>query len=525
MVARSVTDMDIGRGDQGGPSPDPARAAAARLDAQITVLQSASTASWTPQEHCAALDDLVRARNRLEAAYLHIVERFAVRPDAAEAVGGGTSAGAAARVALVQACGVDPGQARRDVDVARLLAADGSGIVADDDPSGSRFAPTSEGLPRVGSALAAGHLSRAHADAAATCLTRIPRRLLSDVADDGWSGAARVDAFLAEHAPQLTARQTARLGRQLLDVLDPSGQDRYDPEAYRRRDLSYRRDPTGMLVGRFALDPAAGSAFTAALDAIMRQDQGGEQATDDRTPGQRRADALVEMAARSGAGSDGPAGEGREEAYGSPGAQVHVVATWEQLMAALQAQPRACGGDGEPIEPLRPQGVGGPGAPGLASDLSDGYPLAPGTLGRLMCGAALSVTALDAAGAVLAQGRSTRLANRAQRRALVARDRGCVVPGCSAAPRRCDAHHVVWWRHGGRTDIDNLVLLCQRHHTEVHAGLWRLQMVDGTCWAVPPPTLDPERTPRRNIYWEAVDGSRRLGQHLRGRRWGDGGGP
>ena len=53
-------------------------------------------------------------------------------------------------------------------------------------------------------------------------------------------------------------------------------------------------------------------------------------------------------------------------------------------------------------------------------------------------------------------GRSTRLANPAQRRALRGLYSTCAIPGCSVRYEHCKLHHVIWWRHGGRTDLDNL---------------------------------------------------------------------
>ena len=38
------------------------------------------------------------------------------------------------------------------------------------------------------------------------------------------------------------------------------------------------------------------------------------------------------------------------------------------------------------------------------------------------------------------------------------------IPGCNVHYDRCKLHHVIWWRHGGRTDLDNLLALCERHH-------------------------------------------------------------
>lgn len=73
-------------------------------------------------------------------------------------------------------------------------------------------------------------------------------------------------------------------------------------------------------------------------------------------------------------------------------------------------------------------------------------------------------------------GRTTRLANRAQRRALRALYRGCAVPGCDAAFDQCTIHHLHWWRHGGCTDMVNLLPLCSRHHHLVHDAGWTLHL-------------------------------------------------
>ena len=73
-------------------------------------------------------------------------------------------------------------------------------------------------------------------------------------------------------------------------------------------------------------------------------------------------------------------------------------------------------------------------------------------------------------------GRTTRLASRAQRRALRALYRGCGVPGCDVSFDRCTIHHIVWWRHGGGTDLRNLIPLCGRHHHLVHDKGWELRL-------------------------------------------------
>lgn len=77
-------------------------------------------------------------------------------------------------------------------------------------------------------------------------------------------------------------------------------------------------------------------------------------------------------------------------------------------------------------------------------------------------------------GNIVDLGRRQRLFSRAQRRALVYRDRGCVFPGCDRGPKWCDGHHLKPWEDGGLTDLINGVLLCRRHHRLVHRG-WRLE--------------------------------------------------
>ena len=95
---------------------------------------------------------------------------------------------------------------------------------------------------------------------------------------------------------------------------------------------------------------------------------------------------------------------------------------------------------------------------------------------RLACHAAIIPIVLNSAGIVLDQGREIRLANRNQRRALRAMYDTCAAPGCTVRSRHCEPHHIAWWRHGGGTDLHNLVPLCSRHHHCVHEGGWKLAM-------------------------------------------------
>ena len=74
--------------------------------------------------------------------------------------------------------------------------------------------------------------------------------------------------------------------------------------------------------------------------------------------------------------------------------------------------------------------------------------------------------------------RTTRLANRAQRRALRATYASCAIPGCATRFDLCKIHHVHWWRHGGNTDLHNLLPVCSRHHHQIHDGGWQIHLAN-----------------------------------------------
>ncbi len=98
----------------------------------------------------------------------------------------------------------------------------------------------------------------------------------------------------------------------------------------------------------------------------------------------------------------------------------------------------------------------------------------PATAERLMCTADVQGVLLSKGREVLSLGRTRRLATRAQRRAVRVRDSGiCQFPGCHTTTH-LDAHHIVPWSQGGPSDLDNLILLCRRHHTLVHEGGLRI---------------------------------------------------
>jgi len=121
--------------------------------------------------------------------------------------------------------------------------------------------------------------------------------------------------------------------------------------------------------------------------------------------------------------------------------------------------------------------------------------LPPETIRRLCCNGRITpILLID--GVPVNVGRTQRLANRAQRRALRAIYRCCAFAGCETPFQRCEIHHLIAWELGGPTDLANLLPLCSRHHHMVHELGWRLDLApdreltirqpDGTLFAVEP---------------------------------------
>ena len=102
---------------------------------------------------------------------------------------------------------------------------------------------------------------------------------------------------------------------------------------------------------------------------------------------------------------------------------------------------------------------------------------------------------------VLAQHRTKRLFTPAQRRAILARDRGCQAPGCTVPAIYCQVHHIVEWLNGGTTDVDNAITVCALHHAAIHNNKWAIRKHHGATFFQPAPWLDPYQPLLRNRYW------------------------
>jgi hypothetical protein len=195
------------------------------------------------------------------------------------------------------------------------------------------------------------------------------------------------------------------------------------------------------------LDPVGGEIVHTALEALMNGDR---PANDLRTHGHRMGDALVELGRRAVRSGELPTVRGAA-------AQVRVTIDWFALCAAR-------------------------GAPGVVGgELPFAGPITPETARRLACDAGVVRILTDPAGLPLEVGQEQRCATTAIRRALELRDGHCVFAGCTAPAAWCDVHHVVHWAHGGPTSCENGALLCERHHTAVHEGGFRVARDPGTA--------------------------------------------
>ncbi len=110
--------------------------------------------------------------------------------------------------------------------------------------------------------------------------------------------------------------------------------------------------------------------------------------------------------------------------------------------------------------------------------IENGPSIATETVERIACDSSV-IRLLEQDGEPVSIGRKTRVVPSAMRRALGARDNGCRFPGCENR-RFVDAHHITHWARGGETRLDNLVLLCRRHHQLVHEHGYSVErLVDG----------------------------------------------
>jgi len=208
-------------------------------------------------------------------------------------------------------------------------------------------------------------------------------------------------------------------------------EDESEQVQQRRLRLSRWIDGTVILSGQ--LDPEGGAVVLTRLATLARK----TGAHDDRDLEQRQGDALVELAAAGGSQ-----------------AQIQVTSSIETLVGLAGAS---------------------------AADLDLSLPISSKAVEWLACDSNISRILLGSDSMVIDVGRSKRVVSEPTRRALWVRDGSCRWPGCDRPASLTSAHHLVHWMRGGATDLDNLVLLCRRHHWMVHEGRRSSATRTGTC--------------------------------------------
>nr|WP_181148559.1 DUF222 domain-containing protein [Arthrobacter sp. MYb229] len=131
-----------------------------------------------------------------------------------------------------------------------------------------------------------------------------------------------------------------------------------------------------------------------------------------------------------------------------------------------------------------------------------GVHLPPGELRRLLCQAEIIPAVFNSKSELLDYGRAQRIVPEKLKRAVLARDRGCIVPGCTEPPEKVEFHHIDPWWKGGETKLGNLGALCRGAHMDADAGRIQVVLVDGLPHVILPKHVDPEQQPRRNTYWD-----------------------
>ena len=318
--------------------------------------------------------------------------------------------------------------------------------------------------PRLAGALDDGRVTAGHIDA----VTRTSKRL-----DPGQRQALfdRADALTAVAANATVDEFAKRLDLEATRLDDSNGEARLDRQRRAARVRTWT-DPDGMWNLNARLDPLTGIKMAARLDTTV--------------------EALFAEAEPEGCPTD-PIEKQR-----------YLTA---QALSRLLLDPNTATrpGRGEFVAVID---ADAPHQPGPVAEFAIPVELPARVIAELADNA--DITAVVVRNGVvlyapgeLNLGRTTRLANRAQRRALRALYACCSIPGCSVAYDRCKLHHIIWWINGGTTDLDNLLPVCTVHHTKIHHDDWvielgpnrelTLTLPDGTTHTTGPPSRHPHR--------------------------------
>ena len=270
-------------------------------------------------------------------------------------------------------------------------------------------------MPETKEAFAAGEVSESRV----RLLAKVQELAPEQFAADEKTLVAQAASVPSQRLPQVLAKWRRST--------DPEGAEADAERLHALRALHLSPDWSGMVHLSGDLDPEGGGVVLAAIRALA--EPAALDPADTRTPAQRQADALVEVCSRYRQG--GPEGSRRRP-------QLLITIPWNTLR----------------------QGRG-------VVD-TDAGPISAETARRLACDAVISRIVVQEDGTPVAAGEARRVIPPALRRALDLRDQGCTHPGCDVPARWCDAHHIVHWADGGKTELSNLRSLCRTHHGRQH---------------------------------------------------------
>ncbi|MGW5189283.1 DUF222 domain-containing protein [Kribbella sp. NPDC004138] len=457
----------------------------------MELLGERPTWSMSGSELLSTLDTLEAELARLEAYRLSVVA-------AIESTGYAAELGARDTAELLRfRYRLDPPAARRTLRLAQTaphypavstaLERTASSATTDNrsGDSGSGDSGSDDGVPDSGSGdgvsgngAGGGWLLRpAQAAAIVFGLDRVRSRVPVEHLD----AAAEQLVGLAGH---LSPGELRTAAKEIADLLDSDGPEPEELKAYEQESLTLSAADNGVKFKGFLANENA-ELLRAVVHAGARPHKTVDGEHDPRPRDKRQADALSTALSIAAAAWDtaGPAGPAASSA-GTAGA------------AGTSGRPAGHGAKANITVTIDLEDLRSATADAIGRTVYSGG-LSAATIRRLACDANIIPLVLGSNSEPLDVGRRVRLVTGAMRRALDARDRGCVV--CGAPPIMCDAHHLVSWIDGGDTKVDNLALLCRRHHVDLHRGRWHITILDGIVhvarpsWAEPGPTLTRAR--------------------------------
>jgi hypothetical protein len=366
-----------------------------------------------------------------------------------------------------------------------------------DPASGELFEAAEPWLACVAAAVAAGSLSVGAADAIRTGLGTPT----DNVSSDALASAA---TQLCALAATLDIDRLLRRARELRDDLDEAGIADREKECFEKRSLKlfgtgngmgrmiWDMDPetyaTVLELNTRATSPKRGVRFVGGDD----QEKAERILADPRSIGQLASDTFLGLL-QAGADADS------SNLLGTGGASIRVLVTKTTLESGGTTRDDTTAVDGTrggTATPDRPSSRPSSRPSGHGHIESTGAPLTAASIQRLSCDGTTTEITVDSFGTPLDVGHEQRTFTPKQRIALALRDGACMFGDCDKDPSMCEAHHIIPWAKGGRTDLSNGILLCKFHHLLIHNNGWEIYRTGTDYWLVPPPDVDPEQRPR-----------------------------